>query len=70
VVVIVIGVVQWWNGVRLRRGRDARAVLVVGAVTCVGLWPLLLVVPAIVLQHHRDSQRWFSLPQADPPSPA
>jgi hypothetical protein len=51
VVVIVIGVVLWWNGVRFRRGRDARAVLVVfGAVACVGLWPLLLVVPVIVLQ--------------------
>ena len=51
VVVIVIGVVLWWNGVRFRRGRDARAVLVVfGAVACVVLWPLLLVVPAIVLQ--------------------
>jgi hypothetical protein len=42
-------IVLWCNGVRFRRGRDARAVLVVfGAVTCVGLWPL--VVPAIVLQ--------------------
>jgi hypothetical protein len=49
-VVIVIGVVLWWNGVRFRRGRDARAVPVVfGAVTWAVLWPLLLVVPAIVL---------------------
>jgi hypothetical protein len=44
-------IVLWCSGVRFRRGRDARAVLVVvGAVTCVGLGPLLLVVPAIVLQ--------------------
>jgi xanthine/uracil permease len=71
VILVVLGVVVWWNGLRLRRGRDVRVVLVVvGVVTCIGIWPVLLVAPAIVLQYHPNSRHWFSLPHADPPRPS
>ncbi|MET9632991.1 hypothetical protein ABZX92_36590 [Lentzea sp. NPDC006480] len=46
---------------QLKRGRDRRLVLsVMGGLFCLALWPLLVVVPAIVLQYLPESRLWFA----------
>ncbi|KJK52674.1 hypothetical protein UK23_03500 [Lentzea aerocolonigenes] len=46
---------------QLKRGRDRRLVLsVMGGIFCLALWPLLVVVPAIVLQYLPESRLWFN----------
>jgi hypothetical protein len=48
-------------GSRMRRGRrnNRTALTVLGAIALIGLWPVLLVVPAIVLQYRPDSTAWL-----------
>lgn len=60
---VAVGISRLGQG--LRHGRDERRVLtVIGILTCLSLVPLVLVVPAIVLQYRPSSRHWFSLPQA------
>jgi hypothetical protein len=62
------GVLIWRFGSRLRHGHDKRTVLtVLGAVSGLALFTLLLVVPAIVLQYRPASRRWFALTPAEAP---
>ncbi len=60
-VLIALGVVILALGLRLKRGSDTRVLLtVLSMLTAIGVWPLLLVVPAIVLQNRLDSTEWFA----------
>lgn len=64
---VAIGVALVVFGLLLRGGAGWTRIplTVLGAMSCIGLWPMLLVVPAIVLQYHQTSQEWLRLP----PSP-
>lgn len=58
--VLGLGVLFIVLAVRLRRGGDTRVILtVLGGLSSLGLWPALLVVPAIVLQFRPSSKAWF-----------
>lgn len=60
-VLCTIGVTLIVFGVRLRRGRrGARTVLtVMGCLLLIGLWTVLFVVPALVLQYRASNKEWF-----------
>ncbi|WHT18237.1 hypothetical protein N8J89_34840 [Crossiella sp. CA-258035] len=63
-VMAVVGVLILVFGLLLRGGAGWTRIplTVLGAIMCVGLWPLLVVAPAILLQFGRASQDWLSLP--------
>jgi hypothetical protein len=58
---IVMGVVFIALGSRMRRGRrDTRTALTVfGSISLIGVWTVLFVVPAIVLQYRPESTAWL-----------
>lgn len=61
--IAVVGALLWRLGTSLWRGRDVRTRLVVwGALSCFLLVTVIFVVPALVLQYHPRSRRWFALP--------
>ena len=45
-----------------RHGYARVAVTALGAVSCIGIWPIILVIPAVVLQFLSDSNAWFRGP--------
>ncbi|MGH3391905.1 MAG: hypothetical protein ACRDOO_23790 [Actinomadura sp.] len=58
--VLGLGILIIALGSRLRRGVDTRVVLtVLGSMLMLAIWPVLLVVPAIVLQFRPGSKAWF-----------
>lgn len=69
VVVAGIGVIFIVLAARMRRGRqDARTALtVIGSISMIFLWPIVLVVPALILQYRRGNKAWFAANR--PPSP-
>ncbi|CAM3587875.1 hypothetical protein KIPE111705_15635 [Kibdelosporangium persicum] len=61
----VVGLVLWRFGRALRYGRDhRRALMVCGALVSIAIIPLILVIPAMVLQYQQTGNHWFALPPA------
>ncbi len=56
-----IGVLVVVLGRKLKQDVDVRCALVAASVvTLIGLWPVLLVLPATVLQYRSSSNAWFT----------
>ena len=57
----LVGVAIVFFGIRLMRGSGgARTVLtVLGCLLLIGIWTVLLVVPALILQYQRSSSAWL-----------
>lgn len=61
----VVAIVVYRLGRRLRYGRDTRTALaILGLLNSLSLLPLLLVIPAIVLQNRPSARHWLALPPA------
>jgi hypothetical protein len=72
VVLAAVSAVCWRFGQDLRAGHDRRTGLAVfGILASLSLIPLVLVIPALILQYRPASNRWFGLPPGskdEPPS--
>lgn len=69
--VIVVGVVLIILATRMRRGKEGArtALTVIGSILMLALWPILLVVPALILQFRPDNKAWFAANRPPPPGP-
>jgi hypothetical protein len=72
VALAAVSAVCWRFGQDLRAGHDRRTGLAVfGILASLSLIPLVLVIPALILQYRPASNRWFGLPPGakdEPPS--
>jgi hypothetical protein len=58
-----VSAVCWRFGQDLRAGHDRRTGLAVfGILASLSIIPLVLVIPALILQYRLASNRWFGLP--------
>ncbi|ALG10509.1 hypothetical protein [Kibdelosporangium phytohabitans] len=68
VALTVVSLLCWRFGQDLRAGHDRRTALAVfGILASLSLIPLVLVIPALVLQYRPASNRWFAMaPEPNP----